>query len=549
MSPEDFLTWSAIMPEACLMLTVQGEILALNAAAAHLLQCPAEALIGRRLEEIADSPPEKVRPYLRSCSGQRQLVPGALSLLGQNLRCEGALMTLSPGTLLLRLKSKQVSVNQFVTLNQRIDQLTREILERKRMETLLSGQVQTLEQIMSERPLDEVLSSLILTMEAHSNAGMLGAVMLYDKSHHCLRHSAAPSLPDSYNQAVNGLPIGPASGSCGASAHLKQTVIAPDISTDPHWTAYRELAEAHGLRACWSIPILASDERLLGTFAMYYRQSREPTPQDLLISRLVTRTASIAIERKQSHEALAQLLESERNSRSEAERANRTKDEFLATVSHELRTPLNAMLGWAEMLYYDEPDESTLKRGLEILLHSARAQNQIIGDLLDVSRIISGKLLLELKPFDPIEVLEAALDVVRPAADAKGIALTLQLDPQAGTISGDADRIQQVLWNLLSNAIKFTPAGGQVKVWLQRQTSHLEFGIHDNGIGMTQDFLPHIFERFSQADGSSRRHYGGLGLGLAIVRHLVELHGGIVDAWSAGENQGSVFTVLLPRGV
>lgn len=547
MNPEQFRTFASVLPEAMLMVTLQGEILAANPAAASLLNIPAEALIGTQLDAIADSPSEKVRQYLRSCAGQKQLLPGALTLAGLNLRCEGALMTLSPGTLLLRLKSKEVSINQFVTLNQRIDQLTREILERKRMETLLSGQVQTLEQIAGDVPLSEVLKTLLLSMEAHSSAGMLGSVMLYDPDTHCLIHGAAPSLPESYNQAVDGLAIGPASGSCGAAAHLKQTVIATDISSDPHWPAYRSLAEQNGLRACWSIPILSTDNRLLGTFAMYYRQSREPTPQDLLISRLVTRTASIAIERKQSHEALARLLESERESRNEAEQANRIKDEFLATVSHELRTPLNAMLGWAEMLCYENPDAATLKRGLDIMLHSARAQHQIIGDLLDVSRIISGKLRLEIQPFDPIHVIEAALDVVRPAADAKSISLALKIDPSAGSLTGDADRILQVLWNLLSNAIKFTPNGGHVSVWLQRQASHLEFGIQDDGIGMTAEFLPHIFERFRQADGSSRRHYGGLGLGLAIVRHLVELHGGTVDASSAGEGQGAVFTVLLPK--
>ncbi len=249
------------------------------------------------------------------------------------------------------------------------------------------------------------------------------------------------------------------------------------------------------------------------------------------------------------HEQNALLLGSERAARAEAERASQIKDEFLATLSHELRTPLNAILGWANVLRGDPADTEGVAEGLTIIERNARAQNQIIEDLLDMSRIISGKVRLDVHRMDLAPIVEAAIETVRPAATAKGIRVQTVLDPTARPVSGDPNRLQQVFWNLLSNAIKFTSRGGRVQVILERVHSHLEVSIIDTGKGIEADFLPHVFDRFRQADSSTTRQYGGLGLGLAIVKQLVELHGGTVRVKSGGRDLGTTFIVALPLTV
>ncbi|HZI20839.1 MAG TPA: PAS domain S-box protein [Pyrinomonadaceae bacterium] len=239
-------------------------------------------------------------------------------------------------------------------------------------------------------------------------------------------------------------------------------------------------------------------------------------------------------------------VEELRSALRQAEESNRLKDEFLATVSHELRTPLTAVLGWAHLLRSGQLDGEASARALETIERNARAQNRMIEELLDVSRIITGKLRLDVRQVDLPLVVEAAVESVRPAADAKAVRLQLVLDPRAGPISGDPDRLQQVIWNLLSNAVKFTHKGGRVQVRLERINSHVELTVSDTGPGIEPDFLPFVFDRFRQADMTKKRAHGGLGLGLAIARHLVELHGGAIRAASGGTEQGATFTVTLP---
>ena len=251
-------------------------------------------------------------------------------------------------------------------------------------------------------------------------------------------------------------------------------------------------------------------------------------------------------DRKRAEEAREQSLKREQAARAEAEAANRAKDEFLATVSHELRTPLNAILGWSHMLRTTKLNEATAARALETVERNAKSQAQLVEDILDVSRIITGKLRLDVRPMELQPVIESAIDSVRPAIEAKGLRLETVLDPRAGPVSGDPARLQQVVWNLLSNAVKFTEKGGQVQVRLERANSHAEITVSDTGCGIRTEFLPHVFDRFRQADGSSTRPHGGLGLGLAIVRHMVEMHGGAVEAFSPGEGRGARFTVKLP---
>jgi signal transduction histidine kinase/CheY-like chemotaxis protein len=243
------------------------------------------------------------------------------------------------------------------------------------------------------------------------------------------------------------------------------------------------------------------------------------------------------------------LLTREQMARAEAESANRFKDEFLATVSHELRTPLNAIIGWSHLLRNGAIDGATATRGVETIERNARAQAQLIEDILDVSRVITGKLRLNIGSVDLASVINAAIDSVQLAADSKGIQLEVTLDPSARRVSGDSGRLQQVVWNLLSNAIKFTPPGGRVEVRLEHAGSSAQIRVSDTGQGIGSDFLPFIFDRFRQADGSTTRSHGGLGLGLAIVRHLIELHGGTAYADSPGRGCGATFTILLPLSV
>ena len=251
-------------------------------------------------------------------------------------------------------------------------------------------------------------------------------------------------------------------------------------------------------------------------------------------------------QRRKAEAALAESREKLEAALAEAERANRLKDEFLATLSHELRTPLGAILGWTQILRRGARGDAELAKGLDIIERNARAQTKLIEDLLDMSRITSGKIRLEVHPVQPIVFVEAALETVRPAADAKGIRIERALDPLAGPVTGDPGRLQQTVWNLLSNAIKFTPTGGRIAVALRRIGTRIEVSVSDTGVGIDPRFLSQVFERFSQADSSSTRRYGGLGLGLSIVKHLVELHGGTVYADSAGKGLGATFTIELP---
>ena len=263
---------------------------------------------------------------------------------------------------------------------------------------------------------------------------------------------------------------------------------------------------------------------------------------------LRTEGVEIPIVRGMAHDATERRLAMyrEKEARLEAEAANRVKDEFLSTLSHELRTPLTAIMGWSNLLLHGEVDPSKQRRAIETIARNADSQCQLIDDLLEVSRIITGKLRLDFAACELQPVIEAAAESIRPTAEAKSVSLELKLDSEAGPVFGDRERLQQVVWNLLSNAVKFTPSGGKVNVNLQRINSHVEISVTDSGAGINPDFLPYVFERFRQADGSTTRAHGGLGLGLAIVRHLVELHGGVASADSEGLGRGATFTVRMP---
>jgi PAS domain S-box-containing protein len=294
---------------------------------------------------------------------------------------------------------------------------------------------------------------------------------------------------------------------------------------------YMELLLRLDARSSMTVPLRARDRTLGALTFICVESERRFDPDDLALAKQFGNCAGLAVDNARLYR--------------EAQRVNRIKDEFLATLSHELRTPLNAILGWSRLLRTGKLDESGRARALETIERNAQSQTQLIEDLLDVSRIISGKFRVEVRTVSLPAVIEAAIDSVRLAADARGIELRTRLGKVA-EIPGDPTRLQQVAWNLLSNAIKFTPRGGHVDVVLRQVDSHTELEVSDDGQGIPVDFLPFVFDRFRQADGTTTRTHNGLGLGLAIVRHLVELHGGTVRAESGGEGQGAAFIVKLP---
>ena len=330
-----------------------------------------------------------------------------------------------------------------------------------------------------------------------------------------------------------------------------------DATSDPRWSL---VAGSRGVRprtplerSFLAVPVIAQSGEVVGALFFGHRTPAVFTERTERLIVGIAAHAAIAIdnarlydEARRSADERARLLDAERTARAEVERVSMMKDEFLATLSHELRTPLNSVLGWSEILLSQATMDPQMRHGLETIARNARAQAKLIEDLLDMSRVVSGKIRLDVQRVDLATIIDAALDSIRPSADAKAIRVRRVLDPGAGPVVGDPNRLQQVIWNLLSNAVKFTAKDGKVDVEVRRVNSHVEISIRDTGIGIDPQFLPHLFQRFRQADSSITRRYGGLGLGLSIVRQLVELHGGTVDAASRGLGMGSTFTVCLP---
>jgi len=323
----------------------------------------------------------------------------------------------------------------------------------------------------------------------------------------------------------------------------RSTLVSPATAADLEQAAQNaeqlQLFQQLGVAAWMIVPMIAR-ERAFGVVTFAITESdRRYDRTDLLFAEAVVSQVAVAGDN-------ARLYVAAETAREAAEAANSAKDQFLSTLSHELRTPLNAVYGWATMLERGQLGAEQAQRALQIILRNVNAQVRLIDDLLDLSRVASGKLRLAVQPVDLQRVVEEALDGIRPAAAAKNIRLQPVLASPGGPVSGDPDRLQQVVWNLLSNAVKFTPKGGRVQIQLQRVSSHVELLVSDTGQGIQPDLLPYVFDRLRQGDSSSTRSHGGLGLGLALVRHFVELHGGIVLAESPGEGRGATFVVKLP---
>ena len=326
-------------------------------------------------------------------------------------------------------------------------------------------------------------------------------------------------------------------------AILHCTLVAiPDIYQDDRIPV--EYYKDTFIKSLAMMPIRDGDP--LGSIGVYWSDIHAATGEELDLLKMLADTTAIALVNSRLFDEMRAAKKVAEDQALQLANASRLKDEFLATISHELRTPLNAIIGWASVLRKGDIDEANTQRGLETIERNARAQAQLVNDLLDVSGIVSGKLRLAINPVEITRVVEAAVDAIRPTADIKKISLSIRTDPDTTTISGDGDRLLQVVWNLLSNAVKFTDRGGKVSVSIERVAENIEIEVSDTGKGIGKEFMPYVFDPFRQEDSSVTRKFSGLGLGLAISRHLIELHCGKIQVESPGENQGSTFRVILP---
>jgi signal transduction histidine kinase len=413
-----------------------------------------------------------------------------------------------------------------------------EIAQHDRLARLLAGQNRVLRLLAEGKPLAVILAALCHALEEVMPDSAC-SILLLDAPNDQLRHIAAPSLPESFAAAIDGVRIGPMVGSCGTAAYLQETVISCDIATDPRWAGWQRLATDHGLRACWSVPIFNRESgEVLGTFAVYYQQPRAPTADDLDLVDQVSDLAGVAILHDREHAALLQAKEA-------AEAANQAKSAFLAMANHELRTPLQAILGYAEFLLDNTHSilNEDQREDLGYIQLGGRRMLNIINDLLDLARIEANGLMLRRDPVDLIQVVEQVRQDVQPQAAQRGIDLHVQMPESLPPLYGDGERLRQILLNLAGNAVKFTDAGF-VEIAVVVDGGWIVVRVRDTGYGIAPEALARIFDAYHQAEeGRPRRH--GAGLGLAIAQRLATLMDGQITVEST-PGVGSTFTLQVP---
>jgi len=518
MDVDTFIALCGPLFEATLLVSAQGVVLAGNPAAAAL--CGRAELRDCPLSELVLESSDKLADYLARCAGSRSMVQGELFFrasegLFHGCRVDGALVRAAqgeqPALLLLQCRAKHVEPSQFAALHDKIAALSHEIAERHRAEAELYAQRESLHVI---------LASIGDAVIATDNQGRV-----------TFMNPIAEGLTGWQQDQAKGKPL-------REVFHIVSHANRQPID-DPVSRVLRD-AKSAGVANHTLLISRPGFERPIEDSAAPIRDDQG----SIIGVVLVFRDASGRREQDRQAEA---LLAREKAVREQAQLANRIKDEFLATLSHELRTPLSAITGWVELLQHANLPTEQAAHGLEVIKRNVRAQTQLINDLLDVSRILSGKLSIESKSVNLIQVIAAALDSVQLAASAKGVSLRTHLNADASQVQGDPTRLQQILWNVLHNAIKFTPTGGWVDVRLELDGKSVQITVTDNGVGIDSEFLPHLFERFRQADSTTTRRHGGLGLGLALVRELTELHGGLVVADSPGIGKGTTITIWLPQ--
>ena len=420
-------------------------------------------------------------------------------------------------------REKKQAESELVELK---NELADQLVHITRLQQFSSRLLNTLE-------LNSVFTEVLSAIASLNNTDM-AVLMLYDQQQHDLYLAASMGLSAEYLKLMDRIPFG--KGDSGIALKEQRKVIIIDVAQDPFFEPYLEAAKIADYCSIYTIPLFTRNGEIFGTISTYFRNYYYPSERKMNIVELYAVQAGWAINNARLYD--------------EAQKANRLKDEFLTTISHELRTPLTSMWGWAQLLSSHRFDENTTAKALETIENNTKTLVNIVDDILDVSKIIQGKLNLHICVFDLMSILDIVIKNLTPAARAKNIEIKLALEGEINLISGDPERVQQIIWNLVSNSIKFTNFGGEVMVKLSaatmNNTQYIQIEVIDTGIGIAEDLLPYIFDRFRQADSTIRRNYGGLGLGLALVKHLVELHGGVVFAESQGVGMGATFVVKLP---
>ncbi|MFN0108101.1 MAG: PAS domain S-box protein [Blastocatellia bacterium] len=531
--------------------TTEGVITTFNPAAERMLGYTAEEMVHKQTPAIFHDLSEVVeRAQVFSRELGQQIEPGFEVLVAKArldlpnehewtyIRKDGTRVPVSLSVTALR--DGEGDINGFIGLASDITQrkqseqlqarLNRQAALRADVGAALTDETNTLQQMLQQ------CSEAVVE---HLDAAY-ARIWLLNEAGDVLELQSSAGMHTNVNDPQAKVPVG--QFRIGKIAEEKAPHLTNDVPNDPH-VGDREWAEREGMQAFAGYPLMLG-ERLVGVMAMFSRQKLEADTLNALA--LIADTIVHGVERKRAEDERQTLLDREHEARMVAENASRLKDDFLAMISHELRAPLTAILGWAQMLRSGSLDRTSAERALTTIERNAKSQAHLVGDLLDASRIATGKLGLEVKPVELMSVVDAAVDAVRPSVEAKSIRMQIVMEPWVGPFVGDHERLKQVVWNLLSNAIKFTPAGGLIEVRLERLEQKALLIVSDTGQGIDPEFLPHIFDRFRQADSSSKRQQGGLGLGLAIVKHIVELHGGAIYAYSRGEGQGSDFMITLP---
>jgi PAS domain S-box-containing protein len=527
-------------------VAADGTILWANQAELDLLGYTREEYVGRHIADF-HADPEVIKDILTRLKGDE-----TLHNYEARLRCKD-------GTPKYVLISSNVRRQSGAFIHTRC--FTRDITERKRAEGELREQAEVIETVnrvgqtlAAELDLHKLVQAVTDAATeitgAHFGSFFYNVLDERGASYMLYTLSGVPA------EAFAHFPMPRATDLFGPTFRGEDAIIIADVKKDPRYgknSPYHGMPEGHlPVTSYLAVPVISRTGEVYGGLFFGHPDEGVFTARAARVVEGLAAQAAVAMDNARLYEAAQraraeaeQAAEQKEGLYREAQVSSRLKDEFLATISHELRTPLTAILGWAHILRTGQAGDGATK-ALETIERNARTQAQLIDDLLDVSRIITGKLRLDVRPIDPNYFIESAIEAVRPAAEAKGVRVEKIIDTGLFSVAGDPVRLQQVVWNLLSNAIKFTPRGGRVQIKLERVNSHIEIAVSDSGTGIAPEFLPYVFDRFRQADQRTTRRHGGLGLGLAIVRHIVELHGGSVRAESPGEGQGSIFTVLLP---
>ena len=415
-----------------------------------------------------------------------------------------------------------------------------DVTERKQAELLLAAQGRALELLATGAPLAEALGALTGAVEEQSGGQAVASILVVGPDGCSLYTGAAPTLPPEYNAAIDGIKAAKGVGTCADAAARNEVVCTPDLAAAESWRGLSHLPLALGLKAAWSMPIRAHDGRVLGTFGTYFRECREPTERERLVVAGLCRVAALAIERRRAEDGL-------REARDASEAANRAKDKFLAVLSHELRTPLSPVVMTIPAMELDPEMPFKFREDLAMVRRNIELEVKLIDDLLDLSRVTSGKLRLHVQPLRVHELLDHVVRSIAGETAAKGLRVRLEARAANDLLAGDPARLQQVFWNLLRNAVKFTPEGGEITVstWNRDEDGRLMVEVKDTGVGIATEVLPRVFDAFEQGDVRMTRQFGGLGLGLAIAKAVVEMHGGAVSAASDGPGHGATFTVEL----